>query len=351
MKRAVVAVVVSLLLLVGHAGPAGAGTTYTHFGATNNVGLSVQWSQALFPGSGSAPTAILVRSDSFADSLAAGALAGFVRAPIFLHPSTGGLDPRIEGELSRLGTDLVRVIGGTSAISAQTVDDLVAAGYDVHRLAGANRIDTAVQVMQQTSDSDGNSLYEGSSFVYLARAFGTGSTAFADSIGAGMIAGTQGIPLLLSATEALSAETRTALSAAPEVETVFIVGGTAAISGAVETELRGMGLEVERVAGPDRFETAARIADESFDPALPGIIALVDGLNANSWASGYPAAAMAGGAVVLSNGDSLPDPTASFLTSQNGSGAHLYCAPEVGHDACLLADELLNGPPATTIGG
>lgn len=102
-----------------------------------------------------------------------------------------------------------------------------------------------------------------------------------------------------------------------------------------------MGLEVERIAGTTRFETAARIADQSFDPDRSRVVAVVDAFHTNSWASGFPASAAAGGAVVLSEGETLPAETESFLTSQDTG--NLYCAPEVGHDACLAAEDLLNG--------
>src|SRR5688500_18859882 len=121
MKR-IVAAVAALVVLQGVAPPAQA---YTHFGASNNVGLSAQWSQARFA---SATDAIVVRSDSFADSLAAGALAGMIDAPVLMNPPGGGLDARIGNELSRLGVERVRVIGGTAAVSEQTVTDLETAG-------------------------------------------------------------------------------------------------------------------------------------------------------------------------------------------------------------------------------
>lgn len=323
MKRAAV-LLVGVVLVFGVAPPAHA---YTHFGASNSVSLSIQWSQALF-GDGAAPTVILARSDSFPDSLAAGALAGSIGAPVLLNPPGGGLDDRLAVELNRLGTASVRIIGGTAAVSEQTVADLEAAGITVQRRAGENRIATAVAVMQGE--------YGEPTAVYLARAFGDGSSAFADSLGAGMLAGTNGTPLLLTTTESLSPETRAALAG---VDLVVIVGGTAAVSPAVAQELRSMGIDVQRIAGVDRFETAAQIADESAVADQP-LIALVDGFHASSWVSGYAASVAAGGAVVLANANELPAPTSTFLSSQDGG--ELFCAPEVGHDACLAAEALLN---------
>jgi putative cell wall-binding protein len=333
MKR-IAAPLLALATLVAASSPARAGGTgdYTHFGATNNVSLSVQFSQQLF-GVGSS-VAILVRSDSFADSLAAGALAGVLDAPVLMNPPGAGLDARISNELARLGVDLVVVVGGTAAVSDQTEADLASEGYTVSRRAGANRVATAAAVMAMSD-------YDGAETVYIARAFGTGSSGFADSLGAGMLAGTNGGPLVITDTATLSSETQAAIEARSSLTRAVIVGGTAAVSGAVESQLRGLGLDVERIAGATRFETAALTADQSFDPGRSRVVAIVDGLHTNSWASGYPASAAAGGAVVLSDGSSIPAPTRSFLESQ--ATGIVYCAPEVTHEACEAADVFLNG--------
>lgn len=320
--------------LVALAAPAGAGRTpnYVHFGATSNVPLSVQWSSNLFEVG--AAVAIVARSDSFADSLAAGALAGALNAPVLLNPAGEGLHSTIASELARLGVDDVLAIGGTAAVSPMAVADMEAEGYTVQRVAGENRVATAAAVMDLA-------FYDVSETLYLARAFGTGSSAFADSLGAGMLAGTGAAPLMITDTPTLSDETRAVIESHTSLTRVVIVGGTAAVSGTVETQLRGMGLDVERIAGATRFETAALVADRSFDPARSRVVAVVDGLSDNSWASGYPASAAGGGAVVLTNGNAVPDPTRSFLESQD-TGT-MYCAPEVGHDACIAAEALLNG--------
>ena len=41
---------------------------------------------------------------------------------------------------------------------------------------------------------------------------------------------------------------------------VIILGGTKAVSAEVENQLKGKSLEVERIGGENRFDTAARIA-------------------------------------------------------------------------------------------
>jgi putative cell wall-binding protein len=327
--RRIAAVIGALGLLVLAAAPAQA--RYTHLGATTNVALSVQWSQQLFPTG--ATSAIVVRDDGFADSLAAGADAGASGAPVLMNPPAAGLDPRIENELARLGATRVLLIGGTAAVSAQTESDLQADGYLVVRSAGANRIETAAHVMQDE--------FEDVDSVVLARAFGDGTAGFADSLGAGMLAGSMIRPLLLTETATLSTATRDVLAATPSVTRVVIAGGTAAVSDAVVAQLQGMGLTVERVAGTDRFATAVALASRSLDD--DGIVALVDGVHANARASGVPASASGRGAVVLANGTALPEATRAFLDAQPEDAHELFCSPEVDHNVCLAAEAVLNG--------
>lgn len=335
MKR-IAAVVIVLGILIGFAPPSEA---YTHLGASNNVALSIQWRQNLKPGG--SPFAILVRSDSFADSVAAGALAGFVGAPVLMNPPSGGLDPAIENDLAAMNADTVLVIGGTAAVSNGTITDLRDAGYTVNRYAGTNRVATAVAVFQQAALVESSRIYRSANTVFIARAFGDGSSAFADSLGAGMLAGTEGGPLMLTDTTSLSADTRNAIAAASQLTHAVIVGGTAAVSAAVENELRSGGLIVERIAGATRFETAAQTADRSYGNVPGDVVALVEGINDNSWASGYPASVASGGAVVLADGATLPPATRTFLAAQ--AGGDVYCAPEVDHNACIEADTVVNG--------
>jgi len=306
-----------------------AAASLTHLTASDNVQLSIRWSEAIVADA-AAPVAIVARSDSFADSLAAGALAGTLGAPVLLNPPTSGLDARVARELDRVGAELVYVVGGTGAVSVAAESDLRASGRAVERLAGTDRVRTAVAVAREIGPTP---------HVYLARAFGPDpARTFADSIGAGMVAGTDRVPLLLTDPASLSTSTADLLDAF-DVEEVRIVGGTAAVSDRVETQLEAAGHAVARIAGADRFGTAVATARLSYSGG--GLVALVDGFSANSWASGFPAAAAAEGAVVMSDGERLPSATRAWLESQAGTGAFLVCAPEVRPAACTAAANTL----------
>ena len=226
--------------------------------ATDNVSAALAWS-SLFADD-SAPDVLLGREDNFADSLTSGGLQGLLDAPLLLT-ATGELDERVEAELARLGAERVWIMGGTNAVSQAVEDALVALGYEVTRIAGTTRLETAVEAAEALIDDEG---FDPTTAI-VARAYGAeGSTdptqAFADSLAAGGAAAREAIPILLSETGQLSATTAAFFEAHPEITTVYVVGGIAALSQQVEDDLIALGLEVIRLAGATRFDTASAVA-------------------------------------------------------------------------------------------
>ncbi len=201
---------------------------------------------------------LLGREDNFADSLTSGGLQGLLDAPLLLT-ATGELDERVEAELARLGAERVSIMGGTNAVSQAVEDALVALGYEVTRIAGTTRLETAAAAAEALIGDEGID----PTTAIVARAYeAEGSTdptqAFADSLAAGGAAARESIPILLSETGLLSATTTAFFEAHPEITTVYVVGGIAALSQQVEDDLIALGLEVIRVAGATRFDTASR---------------------------------------------------------------------------------------------
>lgn len=85
-----------------------------------------------------------------------------------------------------------------------------------------------------------------------------GECAWADALAATTL--TDEGPLLLTNPNTLEAEVKGELSRLG-VRRVFIVGGTAAVSPAVEQQLNAAGMQVTRLQGPSRVGTAAAVAD------------------------------------------------------------------------------------------
>lgn len=170
----------------------------------------------------------------------------------------------------------------------------------VDRLAGPSRIETAVAASRDAF-ADG-----GAEAVVLSRA-----DEFADALTGGPLAVELGGPILLSGSDGLHP------AAAAEIQrvladggTVHLLGGTAALSARVEEDVRALGVAVERHGGSDRFATAVAVADRIGD--VSGVV-LADGGTFVDAVVAAPLAADRGAAVLLTDGDVVPDATRGWL--------------------------------------
>ena len=152
---------------------------------------------------------------------------------------------------------IVTLISTWFAIPGRQTAESAGDGFVLERIAGPDRVMTAVAV-------SGLAFPSGATDVVIARA-----DDFPDALAGNYLAGQLGAPILLSGRadvpDAVVAEiTRLGASNA------HVLGGSAAIGEDVVRELEAAGLVVLRVAGADRFETAAAIASTS-PPASIGL--------------------------------------------------------------------------------
>ena len=274
--------------------------------------------------------AVVARHDEFADALAGTVLTA--TAPLLYTPGEG-VPAIVLDELGRVLADggTVYLLGGTSAVSDAAAQQLVDAGYDVRRLAGASRVETAVAVAEEA-------VTRGSvAQVVIARAFGPADTptaAWADSVTVGGHAAQTGTPVLLTGAP-LHPAVREWLDAHPGLEQV-VVGGESAVPATVLADLDGG----RRVSGAERAATAAAIADQLWaDPARVRV--LINGYHDQGWARGLLAAGVAADAdapILVTQADSLPPATRTALES---------CVAE---ELVLLgAEDLISGEVASAL--
>ncbi|MCL4079210.1 cell wall-binding repeat-containing protein [Coriobacteriia bacterium Es71-Z0120] len=204
----------------------------------------------------SADTVVLATGEKFPDALSASGLAGQVKGPVLLtKPDT--LLPQVRDEIVRLGATQVFIIGGTGAVSgsvASAVDALP--GVAVERIAGVDRYATAAQVARKIAELRGGPV-DGA---FLVR-----GDDFADGVAVSPPAYRMAMPVLLTRTGELPASTRSAITDVG-VSTVWIAGGTGAVSGSVASAVDALpGVAVERMAGADRYATAVAVADKAVE--------------------------------------------------------------------------------------
>ncbi|MGI9015992.1 MAG: cell wall-binding repeat-containing protein [Euzebya sp.] len=326
----------------------------------DNVEYSIRWSQVTYTPLGDAgpenpPTeALLGRDDLFADNLAAGSLMGQAVAagrPLYLTPSDS-LDADVLAEMQRVLADgaTVNVLGGEDAISTGVETALTDAGFTVNRLSGETRVETAVDIAE-SRDSD---------TVLVVRAFPSADStddtqAFADSLGAGALAATNGWEILFTQSDVLTGSTETALTNG-NYSNAYVVGGTAAISDDVMNDVAAI-VSTTRVSGQTRFETAVEL-NGLREGDLGDFAIMVDGQTSEAWADGFPAANLSGLGnypVVLSNQGTVPTETRDYLvenfstvTTQSSFAAHftdivLVCGNTVTEATCQAALDAING--------
>ena len=175
------------------------------------------------------------------------------------------------------------------------------------RIFGTDRESTAVAVSQSSFATGGTA-----PAVVLARA-----DAFPDALAGGPLAAAKHGPLLLTSSGSLDAVTKTEIQRVLEPGgTVFLLGGTAALSTSVSSAISAMGFATVRLAGSDRFGTAVAIAGAMSNPST---VFETTGEGFADALSAVPAAVAEYGAILLTDGASQPAATAAYLKAHPGA--------------------------------
>lgn len=209
-----------------------------------------------------AETVVIARADDPADALAGAPLAAHLDAPLLLSAGDG-LSEATAAEIRRLGATEAVLLGGPSALGEQVVRDLVeveVAVGEVRRVAGENRHATAAAIAAELPAG-------GAVFVVRGDAAG-----FADAVAVSGLAASQRRPILLTEAGRLPAESAEALD---EVETAVVIGGEAAVSEAVATEIGRHATAVRRLSGPTRYGTSAAVAEDALERGLDAQVAWI----------------------------------------------------------------------------
>ncbi len=251
--------------------------------------------QDSFPGT--VPVAFIATGTAFADALAGGPAADVLGGPI-LPIAAGGIPAAIRAELTRLQPGRIVILGGPGAVSdalARELDGFTTGG--VTRLAGANRYATAARVATTTFPAP---------VPQVLIATGAG---FADALAGGAVGAKTNSPVLLVSRNNLPADTAAALRKL-QPRNIAVLGGTGVISDAVLDALKSfaVGGGVTRLAGGDRYTTAARLA-QVFWPTTTPVVYLATGRNFPDALAGVPAAGRDSAPLLLVEPTCMPTAT------------------------------------------
>ncbi|MGE6203798.1 cell wall-binding repeat-containing protein [Guptibacillus hwajinpoensis] len=194
------------------------------------------------------------------------------------------------------------------------------------RLYGFNRYDTAVEIAKETFRENE------APHVVLA----TGSD-FPDALAGAPLAYAKEAPILLTKTNQIPDDVLYAFDYFG-VKEVTIIGGENAVSKKVEnTLINDLSMKVNRIAGDDRYDTAAKIADELGVTSETAYVTY--GGNYPDALSIASIAAMEGSPILLTKSNDIPNATSDAL--QNYSDSYAIGGPAVISDS--VVDQLPDG--------
>lgn len=276
-------------------------------------------------------TVYVASGEEFPDALSGSARAGTNSAPILLTRQAS-VPGAILQAARTLAPEQIVIFGGETAVSKEVADQLKTVA-PVTRIAGENRYFTAAKVAQT---------FPTTPMVYLAS--GEESP---DALAAGAAAGFREVPLLLTRHDGLPGITASELRRI-QPSTVTLVGGTNAVSQTVEEEVRGIlsewGGQVVRVAGDDRYQTAAAVASTITPNRTPWV---ASGQNFPDALSAAAVAAKDDSAVFLTRPESLPGATAEGIRAANPlrvkiAGGNMAVSPAVEQEIRRLGGFVIN---------
>ncbi len=176
------------------------------------------------------------------------------------------------------------------------------------RLSGENRYETAIAVSKQG--------WESADTVVIAR-----GDQYADALTAAPLADQNEAPILLTRSGALASGVAEEIARLGATNAI-VLGGTKAVSADVVEQLEGLDLDVQRIGGETRYDTAVAIANELETAATDAVV--VSGLNFPDALSAGSYAAVNDKPILLTRPDRIP---------------------------AVIADELENYDTTTIIGG
>lgn len=169
----------------------------------------------------------------------------------------------------------------------------------------------------------------GANAVVLAR-----SDFFSDALAGGPLAASVGGPLLITpGGAATSLDPITALALVfllPPGGTVYLLGGTQALSPDIASEIQQLGFTPQRIAGDTEAGTAVAVAQQLGNPST---VFESTGLSFQDALSSVPAAIATHGAILLTDGSTQDPETAAYLSAHQPATRYAIGGPQAAAGA------------------
>jgi putative cell wall-binding protein len=259
------------------------------------------------------PVVYITSGVNFPDAIAGGSAAAYEGGPILLTEQNA-IPAATQLELQRLEPARIVVLGGPVAVSDLVVDALQQfTPGSVARMFGPDRYQTAAQISSTVFAANAPVVYVAS------------GTNFPDALAGSAVAARDRAPMLLVRPTNIPGATSNELNRL-NPSRIVVLGGPGVVSAAVEAQLASFlapGGTIERLAGANRYATAARISEASFPARGPAVVYVATGED-------FPDALSAG-------------PVAGVLASAAVTGPHaapLLLVPQAGDLPAVVAAEI-----------
>jgi len=306
--------IVALLILLASISVVEANTpALKRISGTDEIETSVEVSKV---GWDNAEKVVISRVDEFPDALSGAVLAHKEDSPILLTYSDS-LSYGVKNEIERLGAIKAIILGGEMAISSFVENELQQMGLQTKRIGGDNRYETAELIAKKIGITDKAIIACGENFP--------------DALAVAPYGANYQIPILLTLSHEVPNVTQKALE---NVQKSIIVGGPAVISDDVKNQLPNP----LRIAGNDRFGTAANILEELGMPAHK--VYLATGLDFPYALIGSVLAAKDEAPLLLTRDERISTNTAEILKAKSPEEIIIIGEPEVKNEI----EDLLGKP-------
>ncbi len=215
----------------------------------NRYETSAKISQKYFK---SADTVVLASGKNNADALVSASFANLKKAPILLT-DTYSTDDSVVREIERLKAKNVIIVGGVSSVGHSVETNMKSKGYNVRRLSGATRYETSAMIAQEVKDATGSN-----------KAILINGSKEADALTVSSLATKKDLPVIMAKSNGIDRSVKDKLDSW-NLQEIYVVGGEGSLPNSVVDKAKAS--NKKRIAGRDRYQTAMKIAEESYPNA------------------------------------------------------------------------------------
>ncbi len=302
--------------------------TAQRIAGADRYNTAIALSQSMYSSSHTVSAMVIASGENYPDALASGPLAALIHGPVLLVQKTWA-PGEVRTEIARLwnnsddsATDIY-IIGGTSAIQDSVVAQIQAVNskLDIKRLAGSDRIDTAIKVAQEMDSVRGLN----PSNVAVASGYNFNDAAAMAAVGSDSTVNSRYIPVLLNGTGSLDSRVSSYINGKKSsLSKVWAIGSTSAISNSAQTSLNSIvgSSKVTRLSGSDKYGNTTAIASQ-FYPSAAAVTITVGG-NFPDVLAGGPYAASKHAPVLYVSSSSVPSANTTFLDAKASTLNYVY---------------------------